>query len=445
MDRITKSLLNDFVEVQALGGLPESDAFERFANYCVIAREVTETFNVEDFSVGAGNDAGIDGVAISVNGALVAAPEEIEDLLQINGHIEASFVFVQAKTSSSFSGADIATFLFGVLDFFADKPKMVHNARLTDAHTLQEKVFELSASFRTNPSCRLYYVTTGKWNGDGDLQTRIDAGLQGLKDTGIFSDVEFVPVDAATLHGMYRNTKNRVSCEFIFANKVALPDIGGVTEAYLGYLPAKEYLKLITDDVGRIRKGLFYDNVRDFQDYNDVNKQIQKTLRDPTSRDRFPVLNNGVTIVAKSLRTTGNKCLVEDYQIVNGCQTSHVVFDQAEFLDESTFIPVKLVATDDDIVTGSITRATNTQTEVRSEQMHALDEVPKKLELFFEAFEGKKKLYYERRDRQYATRDIEKVRIVPLPTLVRAFTAMFLDEPHRVGRDYRKLLKEVGV
>jgi AIPR protein len=88
-----------------------------------------------------------------------------------------------------------------------------------------------------------------------------------------------------------------------------MPDMEGVKEAYLGILPAIEYLQLVVDEAGMIRKSLFYDNVRDFQSYNPVNQGIQKTLRDSTARGRFAVLNNGVTIVAKALRATGNKIL----------------------------------------------------------------------------------------------------------------------------------------
>lgn len=80
----------------------------------------------------------------------------------------------------------------------------------------------------------------------------------------------------------------------------------GIEQAFLGIVRADQLLKLITDDEGEIRKALFYDNVRDFQGDVDVNEDIRRTLRSPDSK-RFCVLNNGVTVVARNLKTTGDR------------------------------------------------------------------------------------------------------------------------------------------
>ena len=71
---------------------------------------------------------------------------------------------------------------------------------------------------------------------------------------------------------------------------------------------------------------VFEDNVRDFQgDNNDVNGGIASTLNNDDS-EIFSVLNNGVTIVASSISPTGDQFTINDYQIVNGCQTSNVLY-----------------------------------------------------------------------------------------------------------------------
>ena len=80
----------------------------------------------------------------------------------------------------------------------------------------------------------------------------------------------------------------------------------------------------------------------DWQGYNDVNSEIRSTLESP-SKNRFVLMNNGLTIIARDLHPTGDKFRVEDYQIVNGCQTSHVLFDQRESLDDSVTIPIRLI------------------------------------------------------------------------------------------------------
>ncbi|MEV4894112.1 AIPR family protein, partial [Nonomuraea sp. NPDC055795] len=225
-----------------------------------------------------------------------------------------------------------------------------------------------------------------------------------------------------------------------FPNAIVLPEIEGVTEAHLGIAKASEFLKLITDSVGNMRRSLFHDNVRDFQDYNEVNRGIRDTLVSADKRDRFVVLNNGVTIVARELQTTRNTFTLRDYQIVNGCQTSHVLFDEQGQLDDSVYVSTKIIVTRDENVASGISAATNKQTQVSDEDLQALEELQKTLEDFFIAHPVERRLYYERRSRQYASvSGLEKTRIVARPQLVRAYAAMFLDEPWRAGRYYKEL------
>jgi hypothetical protein len=194
----------------------------------------------------------------------------------------------------------------------------------------------------------------------------------------------------------------------------------------------------------QIIKSIFYDNVRDWLEYDaDVNNEIKSTL-ESTFKDRFVLMNNGITIIARTLRTVGNRFHIEDFQIVNGCQTSHVLFDNQTLIDSSVAIPVRLIGTQDEDVINSIIKATNRQTEVKDEQFLAFGDFSKKLETFFQAFKDKS-LFYERRTRQYASvSSIDKSRIVSPGNVIRAFAAMFLGEPHRTTRNYAALRAKVG-
>src|SRR4051794_33990803 len=123
---------------------------------------------------GGGNDTGIDGLAILVNGTLVTSVEEVEDLLETNGYIEASFLFIQGKTSSSFDAGEIGNFCTGVRDFFSRPPALPRNAAIDNAAVIQAAIYDNSARFRRgNPHCRLYYVTTGRWQGAPQLEGRV--------------------------------------------------------------------------------------------------------------------------------------------------------------------------------------------------------------------------------------------------------------------------------
>ena len=60
---------------------------------------------------------------------------------------------------------------------------------------------------------------------------------------------------------------------------------------------------------------------------------------------------------------------MEDYQIVNGCQTSFVLHECRDSLNERVMVPVRLIATQDDGVKNAIIKATNRQTLVTREQL----------------------------------------------------------------------------
>lgn len=446
MDRITKSLLEEFSREHDLVKLPEEKQFEHFACYLTAGRFLSETFDTSEIVTGSGGDTGIDGVAVTVNGSLIADADLVEDYADRNGYLEVAFVFVQAERSSSFESTKIGQFAFGVQDFFKDKPTLPRNEEVASAAKIMAAVYDRSSLFkRGNPTCKLYYVTTGKWTGDANLEARRKAAVDDLNAIGLFRDVEFAPIDASSIQRLYRESKNSVAREFEFAQRTLVPDVPGVNEAYVGLLPANEFLNLIRDENGEILKGIFYDNVRDWQDYNPVNTEMRDTLASGALRARFALMNNGVTIISKTLRVTGNRFHIEDYQIVNGCQTSHVLFDQSKALDDTVMIPLRLISTQDEDVIASIIKATNRQTEVKEEQLFAISDFQKKLETFFQAFDNGKRLYYERRSRQYnSVPGIEKTRIVTPRSLIRSFASMFLEEPHRATRSYRGILEQVG-
>src|SRR5207302_4485809 len=138
-------------------------------------------------------------------------------------------------------------------------------------------------------------------------------------------------------------------------------------------LPWPEFRKLVVDEAGNLLRGLFFDNVRDWQGYNKVNSDIKGTLQS-LDRNRFILMNNGVTIITKRLKTVGDRIYMEDYQIVNGCQTSNVLFEQRKVLDESVTIPVRIIHTEHEDITNAIIKAANWQTDIKEEQLFALQE-----------------------------------------------------------------------
>ena len=243
---------------------------------------------------------------------------------------------------------------------------------------------------------------------------------------------------------MYRDTKTSISKQVEFDKLVTLPSIGEVSASYLGVLPVKEFLKLITDGNDNIVKSIFIDNVRDFQGDNPVNSDIAKTIKEGFF-DQFVLRNNGITIVARDIKVTSNKYTISDYQIVNGCQTSHVVYAHREIVSDDMFLPVKLIQTDNDEIAQSVIRSTNKQTIVDDNELLALTQFQRNFEDYFSGMHGDSKLYYERRAKQYANViGIEKGRIISIGLQLKAFSSMFLGATHQAGRYQGTLLKSVN-
>ena len=444
MDKVTEGFLSEFSAQFSIEALEEKDRFEHFAAWLTIRRHYSDsTFAPADLVTGSGGDTGIDAIAIIVNNNLVTDVDTVEDLLALNGYLDVAFVFVQADRSPHFDSAKIGKFGFGVKDFFGEG-KLPRNDEIKNFVEIMDALYDKSGKFRPkNPTCHLYYVTTGTWNAEQDLVVRANAEIGDLMKTALFSDVQFHAIGASQIHRLYRQAKNSIGREFVFDKKVVVPEVSGVTAAYLGFLPASDYLKLVCDEDGLIIKSLFYENVRDFVGLNDVNQEILDTLKSGDS-DRFIIMNNGVTMIARSLHTTGDKFAISDFHIVNGCQTSHVLHACKDNLPATIRVPFRLIHTQDENVIESIIRATNRQTEVKDDQFYAMKDFAKKLEAYFKTFPVGARLFYERRPHQYDSQDIEKLRIITHQNLVRAVGAMFLGLPHITTKTFRQLIAKVG-
>ncbi|MBI1348752.1 AIPR protein [bacterium] len=437
MDRITENLVKEFAGQYDLTSSPTDVQFEHFVNLAVVSQFYEESVNPEDVHVGGDANPGIDGLAIIVNGTIVTDVEEITDLIEVNRYLEVAFIFTQAKTSSNFNGGDIGTFIEAVRDFFRPTPHLVRGEDIALKAKLAEVVFAHSAKMRTNPTCHLYYVTTGVWNNDSNLAGRLGQGRSDIEATQQFSSVTADALGASQIQRLYRQSREDFDVEIEFMNKVTLPTLPGIQQAFIGTVPVSVLLKLICDDSGMLRRTVFEDNIRDYQGATNVNSGMQNTLENESLSQAFVVLNNGITVVSRHLQLTGNRCTLSGFQIVNGCQTSHVLFKcKDKFDSEKVLVPIKLVSTQDEEIVSAIIRSTNSQNSVKPEELEAMTEFQKKLEQYYSTYEGPGRLYYERRSKQYVSATIEKSRIVTIPIQIKAYASMFLESPHRVSGYY---------
>lgn len=444
MDIVTQSLLKEFAESQKIEGQTQADQFESFVNYIVVSDIYPEEFDFSLVATGTG-EFGIDGLAIIVNDTIVDDEEQLEDLIAHNAVLQVHFLFVQAKTSSSFDAGDLSKFFHAVLDFFKGEAHFRQSERVLELQRIKNRLYGVAAKFiRGLPKLTLYYATTGSWTDDRNLCAIRDGFLAQADGLHMFALTTFHPLDATKVQKLYFQTKNAFRVTIAFGQNLSLPEIPNVRESYIGLLSMSEYLKMITDEDGNVRRRLFFDNIRDFQGDTPVNRSIASTLLSECSIE-FPLRNNGVTIVARKLQRVGPQFTLEDFQIVNGCQTSHVIAGNATAQNQATMIPIKIIATEDEEVTKQVIIASNQQNKVDQDSFWALDPIHKSIEIYFESKNGDQRLYYERRPGQFNTvAGIEKVRIVTKDSLLKMYASIFLEQPNQVGRYYKDLTPLIG-
>lgn len=446
VDPITKKFLGEFCRSFELENTEPTVVFEHFCNYCCVNKE-NGIVDIKLSEMTTGSSAqGIDGIAVIVNHKLVTTISEIEFQISNSRYLDVNFVLVQAKTSSSFDNKEMLNFTEFTKAFFSDDISEFKTPEIMNFFEMKEYIYD-HAEYMTesNPQLSMYYVTTGKWVGDKTLQKIIDRNKKELKDLNIFSDIKFVPCGAAEIQTLYRNTKNLLSTKFKFEKYIVMfGDEDSESIGYSGVIPFREYRKIIMND-GDSLKPVFDDNIRDFLgNKNPINKAIFETLQD-LDINSFCMLNNGITIIANKVTLTGTTAVLADYQIVNGCQTSHVLYENRNLAGvDDLLIPIKVIGTTDEDIRNNITKATNSQTSIKPEQLEALSDFQKNLETYYSTYGENERLYYERRTGQYRLESIPKTKIVNIPQQIKSVSAMFLNNPHGVSGNYGAIVKKVG-
>lgn len=250
-------------------------------------------------------------------------------------------------------------------------------------------------------------------------------------------------MDYNDLQNDYKKIGQKISRTFAFSSKTLMPDIEKVKEAYIGVVPATTIINLIEED-SELISSIFYDNVRDFQGFNKINQEIKKTISDEKLKYAFSVLNNGITIVAEKLTPSRDNVTITNYQIINGLQTSRVLLDSKDSIDDKIYVTLKLIVTEDENLISKIIRSTNRQTEVKEEDLLAYSDFQKRLEDFFKTFNEPDKLFYERRSKQYNGSSIDNKLIIDKSTLIKTLGSFYFLKPQLATRYFGALFNEFG-
>ncbi|MEG4406899.1 AIPR family protein [Microcoleus sp. MON2_D5] len=450
MHKIVSSHLKRFVLEQSFDELDESKQFERFSNFCIVYKFYPTRFDISAIT-SEDDDCGIDGISFIVDGELVTTRDEASSIFnRPKKNVVVDIVFIQSKRSEKFERGEILKFGDGVSDFLNDSPNLPQGEFIQNSKDLFNTVIEnVPKIAQGKPNCHLFYATTGTYPHAKEIEGTFKNVQQRIKDSGYFKEVTVLPVDRDELVKLWSLTYSGVEAKFEVKGYTPYPEISGIKEAYLAIVPAQNFIKnVLSDEDGKLRTFIFEENVRSFlgQD-NPVNKMIKQTLVDGSGRARFGILNNGITIISPNVKVQSDSIYIENFQIVNGCQTSNVLYENKSILSDETMLTIKVVeATDPDVIS-EIVRATNSQTKVEDIQFLSLKPIIRKVEDFFEALaedsDEEIKLYFERRDRQFVGQGIPDKRIFDIKQCSRAVVSMFLERPDLAARYPTQMLEEL--
>ena len=201
---------------------------------------------------------------------------------------------------------------------------------------------------------------------------------------------------------------------------------------------------LIDDTTGNLKRGLFEENVRDYQGNTNVNQSIRETIK--TAPESFILRNNGITILANRLEYPNlNTVRITNPQIVNGCQTCSVIYyaykDNIDLSKVKVF--ARIISTNETETINSIVSANNNQNIVHDMINEITREYHKKLELFFHEYsdtpEGRH-VYYERRSKSLLNENICGYQKCTFRTMIQSAVAVWFEAPYDATNSEARLL-----
>nr|WP_294813437.1 AIPR family protein [uncultured Sphingomonas sp.] len=439
MNPVNQAQMKEFAEAYDLEQKSESDQFELYSIYSIINGGSGENIDPFDAHL-TGTEFGLDGVAIIVQGNLVVDADEAATAIADTKNPQIDFYFFQSKTTTGFDYGEISKFFDSIKGFFSGGVAG-ESDQLDDLISAKDFLYSNGVK-RRNPGMYCYYSSTGNYEGQQRIERLVENTRNELTELSIFDDenLEINLYGASQLQRLYRAASTATEVTLDFKESVVLPRHDSVDEGYIGYLPASELLKIVSlynDDgeITDINKSVFFDNIRDYNSNSKINKEICSSL-EAGEQDNFVYRNNGITVVARSIDRTGNNFNIEDFQIVNGCQTSNVIFHNRDNI-EGVFVPFRLIGTKDEEFIFSIISGTNKQNPVRDEQFWSLLPFMKNLEEFSRNAPTAKRIFLERRENQYRSEAVERARIVQMQPFLKAVTAALLGAPHRAARNYK--------
>lgn len=447
MHLVTKSYFDSFCRDF---GAPydETKNFEAFVNYCAFSKYSGDSVEASDL-VYEGADPGIDGALLFLDDRAVFSLEELDEIFQASRReYQVSIILTQAKRSTNWSKKEIDSFVAAIVDYLSDAPAQPHSQYLADFKKMFKKIYDNIGRIKGGlPNIYAYFFSAAPDTEAVEINAAFQVGESALKKMGYSNETFLIKAHREVIHELWLSADGPMEARLPTVGYAPFPAATNINNAYVATVTARSFIdSILKDQNGARRKKLFEENVRDFLGVDvDVNSEIAETLSDADKKPRFGLMNNGVTIVASSVRPAGQEIYIRDFQIVNGCQTSNILISLDGQVDNSVSLMIKLIEADEPSVIDDIVRATNRQSKVEDAQFVSTLAVLRDLEQYFNARGAGEvnRIYFERRKGQYRPENIVPVRIFDVRETARCYAAVVMMRPDLSSRYPNRLTGEL--
>ena len=377
-DRILVDGLIDDRVVTEFPSNKRDEVFEFFVLEQLLKFADPSTDDLESGWVDGADDGGIDGFFVFVNDHLLTDPQAFH---WPRGASYISVYLINCKHHDTFKQATIDKLIATIselLDFSRSDAELLgaYSAELIAARSRLTVAYKTLATRIAGFSVRVVYASRGDTGSIGEaVRARGQQAVAVIRQLLGSVDAEFRFIGSSELMAMYRKAK-RYSLELPFQEHFAHG------ERYILLSRIEDYARFVLDEDHQVRRYLYDSNVRDFVGLNRVNEDIASSLANHEGPD-FWWLNNGITILTTKAIITGKSIALDDVQIVNGLQTTESIarfFATGGSDPSQRSILVKVIKTDDPAVRDAIIRATNNQTAVEQQSLHATDKIQRDIE-----------------------------------------------------------------
>jgi hypothetical protein len=438
MHLVTKSYFDTFCKDF---GAPyeESKNFEAFVNYCAFSKYSGDRVEASDL-VYEGADPGIDGALLFLDDRAVFSLEELEEIFETSRReYKVTIALIQAKRSVNWSKQEIDSFVAAIVDYLSEEPAQPHSPYLATFKEMFNKVFENIGRIRGGlPDLHAYFFSAAPDTDAVEINAAFQVGEAALKRMGYSNETLLVKAHRELIHELWLSADGPMEARLPTVGYAPFPAAPDINNAYVATVTARNFIdSVLKDQNGSPRKKLFEENVRDFLGVDvEVNSEIAETLNSADKKQRFGLMNNGITIVASSIRPAGQEIFIRDFQIVNGCQTSNILISLDAQVDNTVSLMIKLIEADKPSVIDDIVRATNRQSKVEDAQFISTLDALRVLEQYFNARGATEanRIYFERRKGQYRAENVAPARIFDAREVARCYAAVVMMRPDLSSR-----------